>query len=91
MIDPQLQGVKWIKQKDRDNLVTVQMTRDRWLNKVLEAMRNGDHLLIEAIGEEIDPILDPLLSRAVVKKVNTQTTKSLPNALDSLPQPWRLL
>ncbi|OXB72391.1 UNVERIFIED_CONTAM: hypothetical protein H355_012863 [Colinus virginianus] len=48
LIDPQLQGVKWIKQKARDNIVTVQMTRDKWLHKVLEAMHNGDFLLIEA-------------------------------------------
>ncbi|PHJ16902.1 dynein heavy chain family protein, partial [Cystoisospora suis] len=86
LIDPQLQGVKWIKQKDRDNLVTVQMTRDRWLNKVLEAMRNGEHLLIEAIGEDIDPILDPLLSRAIVKKGRTPMIKIAGEDIELMPR-----
>ncbi|PFH34573.1 dynein heavy chain family protein [Besnoitia besnoiti] len=85
LIDPQLQGVKWIKQKERDSLVTVQMTRDKWLAKVLEAMRNGEFLLIEAIGEEIDAILDPLLSRAVVKKGRTLLLKIAGEDVELLP------
>lgn len=32
------------------------------------AVSNGNILMIESIGEEIDAILDPLLSRQFVKK-----------------------
>jgi len=32
------------------------------------AVSNGQVLMIEAIGEEIDAILDPLLSRQFVRK-----------------------
>jgi len=32
------------------------------------AVTNGNILMIEALGEEIDAILDPLLSRQFVKK-----------------------
>ncbi|CBZ52391.1 hypothetical protein NCLIV_021800 [Neospora caninum Liverpool] len=86
LIDPQLQGVKWIKQKERDSLVTVQMTREKWLQKVLEAMRNGDFLLIEAVGEDIDAILDPLLSRAIVKKGRMSLIKIAGEDIELLPK-----
>jgi len=38
------------------------------LKKVEAAVTNGNVLMIEAIGEEIDAILDPLLGRQFVKK-----------------------
>ncbi|KYF44225.1 dynein heavy chain family protein [Toxoplasma gondii ARI] len=87
LIDPQLQGVKWIKQKERDSLVTVQITRQKkWIQKVMEAMRNGDFLLIEGIGEEIDAILDPLLARAVVKKGRSSLIKLAGEDVEFLPK-----
>ena len=39
------------------------------------AVQNGNVLMIEAIGEEIDAILDPLLSRQFVKKGKAFTVK----------------
>jgi len=71
LIDPQLQGIKWIKGREAQGtstLVTIQLTQRHWLKKVESAVNNGETLLIEAIGEEIDAILDPLLSRQFVKK-----------------------
>ena len=38
------------------------------MKKVEAAVTNGNVLMIEAIGEEIDAILDPLLGRQFVKK-----------------------
>lgn len=69
LIDPQLQGTRWVKQRGRDSLITVSVNRDRWLNKVIDAIRNGDVLLIENLSEAIDPVLDPLVSRSVSRKV----------------------
>ncbi|CEL96675.1 unnamed protein product [Vitrella brassicaformis CCMP3155] len=68
IIDPQLQGVKWLKQRFGDNLTTIQLTHDRWFQKVVLCIQMGGTLLIEAVQQEIDAILDPLLSRAVVKR-----------------------
>ena len=31
-------------------------------------MSNGDTLLLENIGENVDPVLDPLLGRLTIKK-----------------------
>ena len=72
MIDPQLQGVKWIKQRYGEELTTIQLTQNNWLNKVLYTISMGLTLLIEAVGSEIDAILDPLLSRAVIKRGRSQ-------------------
>jgi len=68
MIDPQLQGVKWIKQRIGEDLNIVQFTMNRWLDKVLFTIQMGQQLLLEAVGSEIDAILEPLLSRAVIKR-----------------------
>jgi dynein heavy chain len=46
----------------------VQLSQKNWLKRVEMAVSNGNVLMIEAIGEEIDAILDPLLSRQFVKK-----------------------
>jgi dynein heavy chain len=68
MIDPQLQGVKWIKQRVGEDLIVLQFTMNQWLQKVVMCIQMGGQLIIEAVGSEIDAILDPVLSRAVIKK-----------------------
>ena len=49
-------------------MVTMQLTQHGWQRKIEMAVSAGQCLMIESIGEEIDPLLDPLLSRAYVKK-----------------------
>merc|ERR550537_1054831 len=71
MIDPQLQGVKWIKQRIGEDLITLQFTMNQWLQKVVFCIQMGAQLLLEAVGSEIDAILEPLLSRAVIKRGRT--------------------
>eukprot|EP00931_Biecheleriopsis_adriatica_P107676 TRINITY_DN819_c0_g1_i4.p1 TRINITY_DN819_c0_g1~~TRINITY_DN819_c0_g1_i4.p1 ORF type:complete len:2563 (-),score=618.44 TRINITY_DN819_c0_g1_i4:48-7736(-) len=71
MIDPQLQGVKWIKQRLGEDLSTLQFTQSNWLQKVIFCIQMGGQLLIEAVGQEIDAILEPVLSRAVIKRGRT--------------------
>jgi len=38
------------------------------MNEVESAVQMGLTLLIEGAGQEIDPMLDPLLSRAIIKR-----------------------
>merc|ERR1719478_453483 len=71
MIDPQLQGVKWIKQRLGEDLTALQFTQNNWLQKVIFCIQMGGQLLLEAVGAEIDAILDPVLSRAVIKRGRT--------------------
>jgi dynein heavy chain len=49
-------------------MITIQLSQKGWLKRVEMAVSNGNILMIEAIGEDIDAILDPLLSRQFVKK-----------------------
>lgn len=44
-------------------MVVIQLSQKGWLKRVEMAVSNGNIMMIESIGEEIDAILDPLLSR----------------------------
>jgi dynein heavy chain len=44
-------------------MIAIQLSQKQWLKKVEMAVSNGNVLMIEAIGQEIDAILDPLLSK----------------------------
>ena len=68
LIDPQLQGIKWIKGKEGSEMMTITLSQDKWLKKVEHALSQGMVLMIEQIGENVDPLLDPLLSKQFVKK-----------------------
>jgi len=81
LIDPQLQGQRWIRGREaatehrEHGLVVLQLSQKHWLKKVEAAVADGQVLLIEAIGEEIDAILDPLLSRQFVRKGKSFTVR----------------
>ncbi|KDO31249.1 hypothetical protein SPRG_03866 [Saprolegnia parasitica CBS 223.65] len=69
IIDPQLQGIKWLREKEKAReLVVIQLTQNQWLRKMETAIVNGHVVIVENIGEEIDATLDPVLARAVYKK-----------------------
>jgi len=44
---------------------------NNWLQKVIFCITMGSMLLLEAVGSEIDAILEPVLSRAVIKRGRT--------------------
>jgi dynein heavy chain len=72
MIDPQLQGIKWLKQKEEgDNLKVITLTQPKWLNVIVNAIQQGQTVIIENVGEDIDATLDPVLARAVYRKGRT--------------------
>jgi dynein heavy chain len=68
MIDPQLQGIKWIKTKEGADLKVVRLGQKGYLDIIERAVSNGDCLLMENIGEGIDPVLDSLVGRLTIKK-----------------------
>uniref|UniRef100_A0A7S3JKK7 Uncharacterized protein n=1 Tax=Euplotes harpa TaxID=151035 RepID=A0A7S3JKK7_9SPIT len=68
IIDPQLQGQKWIRGREGTALNTLQLSQKGWMKKVEFAVTNGQILLIESIGQELDSVLDPLLSRSIIKR-----------------------
>lgn len=68
IIDPQLQGVKWIKTREGADLKVTRLGQKGYLDAIERAVANGDCLLLENIGESIDPVLDSLLGRLTIKK-----------------------
>jgi dynein heavy chain len=71
IIDPQLQGVKWLKEKESapDRALAVcRLGQSDLLRKLERALENGTSLLIENIGESIDAVLNPVIQRAVIKR-----------------------
>ena len=49
-------------------LILFLMNIFRYLDAIEMAISNGDCLLLENIGESVDPVLDPLLGRLTIKK-----------------------
>jgi len=46
----------------------IQLTQKGCFKKIEIGVSNGHVLMIESLGQEIDAVLDPLLSRAFTKK-----------------------
>uniref|UniRef100_A0A8P0S8H0 Dynein axonemal heavy chain 11 n=1 Tax=Canis lupus familiaris TaxID=9615 RepID=A0A8P0S8H0_CANLF len=68
MIDPQQQGIKWIKNKYGTDLKVTHLGQKGFLNAIETALVFGDVILVENLEETIDPVLDPLLGRNTIKK-----------------------
>lgn len=68
MIDPQLQGIKWIKTREGEGLKVVRLGQKGFLDTIERAVSNGDCVLIENMGESVDAVLDPLVGRNTIKK-----------------------
>lgn len=78
IIDPQLQGIKWLRQKEsapERNLQVVRLGQNDLLRKLERALENGFTILIENIGESIDAVLNPVIQRAVIKRGKKQYIK----------------
>ena len=68
MIDPQLQGIKWIKNRYGKDLTTIRLGTPGYLDIVEKCIINGTVLLIENMPEDVEPVLDSLLGRQLIKK-----------------------
>ena len=68
MVDPQLQGLKWIKNKYGKSLTIIRLGQKNFMDIVEKCVKEGAPLIIENLSEEIDPVLDPLLGRMLIKK-----------------------
>lgn len=71
MIDPQSQANKWIKTMQAKNgLRTIKLTDPNLLRTLENSIRIGSPVLLEDIGEVLDPALDPVLQKQVFKQGN---------------------
>ncbi|KAL7522596.1 hypothetical protein ACHAWX_007291 [Stephanocyclus meneghinianus] len=76
LIDPQGQALRWIKNKERSNLPTwngqnvVELSDPKLKDKLEFCMGDGKSLIIVGIEDEIDPMLDPVMEKEIIKKGN---------------------
>ncbi|XP_062861638.1 dynein axonemal heavy chain 7 [Trichomycterus rosablanca] len=69
MIDPQGQANKWIKNMEKANSLHVIKLSDADFVRTLEnCIQFGTPVLLENVGEELDPILEPLLLKQTFKQ-----------------------
>lgn len=69
MIDPQGQANKWLKNMEKTNkLEIVKLSDNNFLRVVENCIQFGNPCLIENVGEELDPILEPVLLRQTFKQ-----------------------
>nr|XP_060483981.1 dynein axonemal heavy chain 12 [Panthera onca] len=69
MIDPQGQANKWIKNSEKENQLSIIKLSDSDYMRTLEnCIQFGTPLLLENVGEELDPSLEPLLLRQTFKQ-----------------------
>uniref|UniRef100_A0A4W5QVG2 Dynein axonemal heavy chain 1 n=1 Tax=Hucho hucho TaxID=62062 RepID=A0A4W5QVG2_9TELE len=75
-IDPQGQANKWVKNMERDNGLDVMKLSDRdFLRSLENAIRFGKPCLLENVGEELDPALEPVLLRQTYKQQGSTVLK----------------
>ncbi|XP_058247474.1 dynein axonemal heavy chain 7 [Hemibagrus wyckioides] len=69
MIDPQGQANKWVKNMEKANSLHVIKLSDGDFVRTLEnCIQFGTPVLLENVGEELDPILEPLLLKQTFKQ-----------------------
>lgn len=69
MIDPQGQANRWVKNSEKENnLSVIKLTDADYIRTLENCIQFGTPLLLENIGEELDPSLEPLLLKQIFKQ-----------------------
>ena len=69
MIDPQGQANKWVRRMEADHgLNIIKLSDATYLRTLENAIQFGQPVLLENIGETLDPSLEPLLLKLVFKQ-----------------------
>ncbi|XP_010788876.1 dynein heavy chain 12, axonemal [Notothenia coriiceps] len=69
MIDPQGQANKWVKNSEKENkLSVIKLTDGDYMRTLENCIQFGTPLLLENVGEELDPSLEPLLLKQTFKQ-----------------------
>jgi len=63
------QANKWVKNMERDNrLNVIKQTDSTYLRTLENAIQFGTPILLENIGEELDPVLEPVLQKLTFRQ-----------------------
>ncbi len=62
-----MQAVYWIKEKEKkSNLEILTFNQADYIKRLEMAINFGKPVLFEAIDEEIDPMIDPILEKNII-------------------------
>ena len=83
MIDPQGQANKWIKNMERSNkLSVIKLTDPNYARTLENCIQFGSPVLIENVGEELDPLLEPLLLKLTFKQSGVEYIRLGENVIE---------
>ena len=69
MIDPTSQANRWVKNMEKkNNLQVIKLTDTDFVRTLENCIQFGTPVLLEGVGEELDPILEPLLLKQTFKQ-----------------------
>jgi dynein heavy chain len=69
MIDPQGQANKWIRNFEKQyGLQITKLSAPKYLRTIENGIQFGNPVLVEDVGETLDPALEPLLMKQIFKK-----------------------
>eukprot|EP00698_Gefionella_okellyi_P007648 TRINITY_DN186_c0_g2_i1.p1 TRINITY_DN186_c0_g2~~TRINITY_DN186_c0_g2_i1.p1 ORF type:complete len:2597 (+),score=793.21 TRINITY_DN186_c0_g2_i1:164-7954(+) len=86
MIDPQTQANRWIKNLEKTNNMVVTKLSDPKMNQKLEnAIRIGQPVLLENVEETLDPALEPILQKQIYKSGGRMLIKLGDQEIDYSP------
>eukprot|EP00924_Labyrinthula_sp_SR-Ha-C_P016869 maker-scaffold_6-snap-gene-17.26-mRNA-1 protein AED:0.02 eAED:0.02 QI:0/0/0/1/0.75/0.6/5/0/4681 len=76
LIDPQGQGNKWLRnQYEAQKLLVCTFKTKDFMRQLENAIQFGQPYLIQDIEEELDPSIEPVLSKAVIKVGNVEVLR----------------
>jgi dynein heavy chain len=76
IIDPQLQGITWLRKTwDPHGLKVTRLSNPKMVKTIEFAVEAGEPVLIENMDNSIDAVIQPVYSRAVIKRGKSKYIK----------------
>ena len=72
LLDPQLQGISWLKNYEGEEMFVSRIDRPDLIQRLSICIEEGKSVLLENVGESINPMLWPVITRSTVKKGRKQ-------------------
>lgn len=87
IIDPQMQGIGWIKSKEaNNNLQVTRMGHPKLVQTFEVSLDTGKSVIIENMGESIDAVLQPVIARNTIKRGKSRVIKLGDKEINFSPQ-----